>query len=394
MKILVINLGWEQQPLITALKSAGHSLHGIHCTAPEHPENFESVRILDLRDLGGIRAHARALRPEAVVSDQCDYSMFAHAVVSEDLGLPGPRVAQAQLACNKWLQRDRSREAGLDIPAYACVTCLAEARSKAETIGYPVILKPVDNRGSFGVNKVDDPGTLAEAYYDALANSHSRYVLVEEFIHGVHITVDGYAFRGLGCKSLTLATKGMLGGGRQVAMDILYPGELAPAVFEKALRVNEEVNTALGYAFGMTHSEYMVTEEGRVVLIESANRGGGCFTSEIIVPATSGVNVLAQLVDDVTGTQSPDRYEEPAHAGVLLKFFRFQPGLIRSFSGLDEVRSSDGVLALRLAVAAGQRIDPITTDANRHGFLILKHDIRNIRQRANELIQLLEVHYE
>jgi biotin carboxylase len=390
--VLMINLGWEQQPLVRAIVARGCKIFGVHSGQPEDGIPLEDVLVCDLRDLDAILTYARQVQPDAVVSDQCDYSMFAQSVVAEQLGLPGPTVRQAQVATNKLIQRTVARDAGLLVPAFAPTTSVQEARAVAERIGYPVVFKPVDNRGSFGVNKVSTPDQVDAFFFDALVNSFSRIVLVEKFIRGVHITVDGYAFPTAGCRSLTCATKQLLGSERQVAMDIMYPGEMAPALRAKSMRVNETVNNTLGFSFGMTHSEYMVTPDEDVYLIESANRGGGCFTSELIVPANCGIDVVEQLVGDALG-ESVDRYTTPAENGVLLKFFRFDAGTIKAINGVDRLLATPGVLAFRLAVKPGDVIHPITTDGNRHGFLILNDNGPDIRAVAEHLMELVSIEY-
>lgn len=391
-KVLMINLGWEQQPLARALAARGCAIYGIHDAVPVEYPPLADLFACDLRDLDAILKYARRIKPDAVVSDQCDYSMFAQAVVAEGLGLPGPSVRQAQVATNKLIQRTAAREAGLLIPEFEAVTSELEACAAAGRIGYPVVFKPVDNRGSFGVSKVVGPEDVGQCFFDALVNSHSRIVLVERFIEGVQITVDGYAFPKAGCRSLTCATKQLLDAERQVAMDIIYPGEMADDLRDHAMRVNEAVNHKLGFTFGMTHSEYMVTPDGEVYLIESANRGGGCFTSEIIVPAHSGIDVLQQLVSDALG-DAEDRYATPAQHGVLLKFFRFDPGTIKRINGVDDVVSSPGVLAFRLNVKPGDVLQPITTDGNRHGFLIMREEGSTIRAAAEALMRQIQVDY-
>src|SRR5690606_19768243 len=125
----------------------------------------------------------------------------------------------------------------------------------ARDIGFPVVVKPVDNRGSFGVNRVAGAQGMETAYVDALIHAHSRLVLVEAFIPGTHITIDGYCFPRAGHRSLGLATKGMLGGTRQVAVEIIYPGELPAEVCHQALANNDRVVAAMGFRYGMTHAE-------------------------------------------------------------------------------------------------------------------------------------------
>ncbi len=393
-RVLVINLGWEQEPLIDSLaRREDLELYGVH-----YDENFyrgaewKDVLVCDLRDLPSILKFADSVKPHAVVSDQCDYSHFAQAVIAERYGLPGPEIRTAQIATNKFLQRKRAEEEGILVPRFRLCTSPEEALRAVKELGLPAVLKPTDNRGSFGVTRVDHIEEVEEAFYEALAHSHSRFILVEEFIRGVHITVDGYAFRERGPVSLALATKKLIGTKHQVAMDILYPGDLPPELYRNAMRLNEEVNRKIGFSFGMLHSEYMVSERG-IFLIESANRGGGVYTSEIIVPEVSGVDVVSQYISDCLG-ENQDLYTGEVQTNrVLLKFFKLPPGRIKSIEGLEELRSDPRVLKLRLSVKEGDTVEEITNDAARHGFLILRAE-GDVFRTAEEMIARIRIEYE
>ncbi len=403
-KALVIGLSWEQQPLIDRMLQRGWTLYGIHqqgadgtARANELQNCFEQIRLCDLRDLSTISEFAAQVEPEIVVSDQCDYSHFAQTFVAQQQGIAGPTIEAAQISSNKYLQREKCREQNIDIPKFQLCSNHHETVAAANAIGFPVILKPTDNRGSFGVNRVDCETQLQSAFFDALANSHSRTILVEEFIVGTHITIDGYAFPGLGCKSLALATKGLLPGTtNQVAMDIIYPGELSDDLYEKACAVNEQVNQKLGYQFGMTHSEYMITESGRVVLIESANRGGGCFTSQLIVPQVSGIDLIEQLMADVQGIDYCN-YQLPQRNPTILKFVSLDIGTISKINGVDELKDHPNVLAARLMVEPGTVIRPVSNDANRHGFIIYSDTDAEtpaaLRESSERLLDQIEIVY-
>lgn len=396
-RVLVINLGWEQQPLIEEVMRQGYRVVGIHADGGYAAQSrLADVEVADYRDLPRILEVARRIKPVAVVSDECDYAYFATAAIAAQLGLPGPCLAAAQVATNKWLQRRIGEQQGVLQPRYALCTNLEEAQQAARDIGFPVVIKPIDNRGSFGVNRVADAEGTETAYIDALMHAHSRLVLVEEFIEGVHITIDGYCFPRAGHRSLGLATKGMLGGARQVAVEIIYPGELPVEVYRRALANNDRVVAAMGFRYGMTHAEYMIDPEGRAYLIEIANRGGGVFTSAKIVPAVSGIDITRQLVLDSLGSGQDLFMENAGTAGgaAYLKFFVLSPGLIESIAGLDEARALAGVEALRLQVGAGDLVQDTTTDASRHGFVITRGRTReDVRAVARAVEQQLEVNY-
>ena len=330
------------------------------------------------------------------MADQCDYSYFAMAMLAERLNLRGPSLEQAQIATNKHLQRMRAERRGILQPQYEVVTSSAAARRAAINLGFPVILKPVDNRGSFGVNKVESLPAIDPAYFDALRNSHSRFVLVEQFIEGVHITIDGYCFPKAGHRSLSLATKRMLGGRRQVAIEIIYPGELPEPLAAEAIAANDRVIEAMGFSFGMTHAEYMIDSAGQVHLIEVANRGGGCLTSAKIVPAVSGIDITQQLVEDCMGT-GRDLYQERGFLdanSALLKFLVLSPGRIERLTGITTAGCMPGVEALMLRVCEGDLVKETTTDADRHGFVITSGRTRDeSRRRAEAAEAAIEVGY-
>jgi len=368
-------------------------LYGVHYNQEYYKGvPFKEVLVCDLRDLERILKYAEGIKPNAVVSDQCDYSHFAQAVITQRFDLKGPLIRQAQISANKFLQRQLAKSQGINVPAFKLVTSADEVQEFAGQYEYPIILKPVDNRGSFGVNKIEREEEIENAFYNSLVNSHSRLLLVEKFIDGYEITVDGYVFEN-GPASLSLAKKGKVDEKRQVSVDIKYPGELAPGLYSEAMRNNEFVIRKLGYTFGMSHAEYIVNPQGEIYLVEAANRGGGVFTSEIIVPNVSGVDILSRYVMDCLGVPAQSfNYGDIQQNEVILKFFSFAPGKIKAIKGIEKLEANQAVLKYRFAVKPGDEIKIISTDANRHGFVIVKAD-HNVRGVTQEIIEQIEVEY-
>ncbi len=398
MKVLFISPGWEQETLLARVHDAGHEIFGVFPDG-SHSRSapFREMLKADARDIAGILKFAKAKDVDAVISNQCDYSYFSQAVVAESLGLPGPSVRQAFVATNKHIQRVESKKKGLLIPEFELCLGAEDVHAFAEKHGYPVITKPLDNRGSFGVNRIDSKEHVKEAFLDAVANSHSRLVLVEKFIEGTMVTVDGYAFPKAGVRSLAVASKKQIGSRRQVAIDIIYPAELPEKTYDYAFSSNEQVNRSLGFTFGWLHSEYLATPEGKAYLIETANRGGGCYTSEVIVPEACGIDVVGQYVSDCTGAPA-DLFAEKGGVDrnpVILKFFSLPPGKVKKVGNLDAIRGRPEVLKFRLNFKEGGTIQPITTAADRHGFIIAKAASRDdLRARSDEIINSLKVTYE
>jgi len=392
-KVLVINLGWEQQPLINSLIDKGFELYGISNEINTSHIGFKEIYQADYRDLETIYQIANEIKPNAVISDQCDYAHYAQAYVSERLNLKGPSLLQAQVSSNKYIQRKCARENGVLTPNFELAKTLSEAQNAIQKIGFPAIFKPIDNRGSFGITKVNNDLEVKGAYYNALLNSHSRFVLIEQFIDGYEITVDGYCFNGKP-KSIAVALKGKEGLQSQVSMDIKYPADIPEDVYQNALSNNEFVANALGYSFGMVHSEYLVDRENNIYLVESANRGGGVFTSEIIVPKVSDINLLEIYINDSLGLGSSFSYPDIIERHqVILKFFALKNGKIKAIKGVDKVINTSGVLAFRLNVKEGDIIKSIDNDGSRHGFVIY-HSMGILREELANIIKQIKIEYE
>jgi len=398
--VLFINLGWEQEPLLQLLADKGYQVFGYHY---DHNYSrilsYKDVCIGDLRDLEKILNFAKSNAIDAVVSDACDYSYFAQAYVSEILSCKGARLSQAQVAVNKLKQRQVAYANGVKVPRFSPAYTYAEAAEFANSIGYPIIIKPVDNRGSFGVFKVANPEDLEKSFYSSIAHSHSRVVLVEQYIHGQEFTVDGYCINGEPV-SLAVAVKSHALTNQCVATRIVYSSNLAK--YAELKDYNSFVARALGMNFGMLHAEYIIDTKGDIYLVEMANRGGGVYTSTIIVPEFSGVNVKEIYLNDCLGISSSSEVSDfhrldvfSKGKKVVLHFFSFPSGKIKSIFLPRELLTDPRVLKLKILISPEQVVPPILSDAHRHGFVIISlEDSESEVQFIEFLYNSIQVEYE
>jgi len=402
-RVLAINLGWEQEPLLNLLGSLDIEIYGVHANDDYYKGiRYHDVLIADPRDLPRLLQFAQKVRPEAVISDQCDYSQFAQAVIASRFGLPGPRVRDAQIGNSKLLQRRFGRDAGLTCPDFSPCLDVEDVLRFGRERGYPIMVKPVDNRGSFGVNRADDENEAREAFYDALVHSHSRGVLAEGYIRGRHLTVDGYVFQDRGPRALAIATKEKLPQKNSIIDgEITYPGELSSERYAKAADALIRVATAFDFRFGHLHGEFILTENGEIYLTEIANRGGGVFTSEIIVPNVSGINTNAVYVNDCLGAPLVPVTGDPDHpqcTPTVMKLFAFsdlQDGIVKKINGIDALEARDDVLRLKMLIRRGDVVRGITSGADRHGVIIMTApDPADLKQRLADALAMLQVSIE
>lgn len=390
-RVLVINIGWEQSSLLRNLLERDCELFGIHYDDTWNRDiKFTDVLICDLWDVSTVLKYCQKNKFDAVISDQDDYGHFLQALICEKYNLPGPSIQQAQLSLNKFIQREACMAKGIKIPNFKLVSCLEDIYNFGLKFNYPIILKPIDNRGSIGVSKIHSPEQVPKAFMTACENSRSHLMIVEEYINGLEVTVDGFCFPSP--RSLAIAQKSKLDE-RQVSVDIEYPANLKEDIYDKVLCLNEHIAQSLGYSFGFTHGEYIIRENGDIYLVELANRGGGCHTSQIILPEVSSLPVLGLYVDFCLGmcdSMPPGAIERNR---VLLKFFNFRNGKVAKIHGINSLKRNKNILKHHFFIKNGDTIQNMTSDADRHGFIIIKGD-KNIRAQAKAAMNNIYIAYE
>ena len=109
--------------------------------------------------------------------------------VLELLGIPytGSGVAASALAMDKWRTKMVWLSAGIPTPPYQIVDAHTDWAKLVETLGLPLMLKPVHEGSSIGITKIDraDPQFLAKAYAEAAR--HDSLVIAETFIRGAEL---------------------------------------------------------------------------------------------------------------------------------------------------------------------------------------------------------------
>ena len=108
----------------------------------------------------------------------------------ELLGIPytGSGVMASALAMDKWRTKLIWRSIGIPVPRDVLVHEASDWDAVVETLGLPIIVKPVHEGSTIGLTKVVKRQDLPAAY--TLAAKHDRMVLAEEFIEGRELTAS------------------------------------------------------------------------------------------------------------------------------------------------------------------------------------------------------------
>ena len=129
--------------------------------------------------------------------DRIEATIEAHimpiAKVREAAGIPGTSVRTAFLCRDKPAMKEVLRAGGVPCAQSTGASSVDEVKAFAETVGFPLILKPRDGAGASGATRVDSMADIDAAMGQF---GHSRSIAVEEFIEGHEgfydtLTLDG-----------------------------------------------------------------------------------------------------------------------------------------------------------------------------------------------------------
>jgi len=376
-KLLFVGAGWEQEELILEAKRLGHFVIATHPQLNTQGLSHADVHFVkDSLDIASHLQIAKTYNVDGIVTDNCDFSLYTSAVVAKALGLKFNSIESAFLSNNKFEQREKCCSNGIVQPKYYRVRTFEELQTAAENLGYPLIIKPVDSRGTFGVTIVNTADDLSMGFYDAICNSASHTVICEHFVEGTLVTVDGFVFKN-GHHALAVASRSFQEGVKPVTKEIIYPAKFDNKLNSRLMQNHESVVRALGYSQGHTHGEYIVTNDEEIYLVECTNRGGGVYTSSTIVPNITGINLNELLINQ---SLDKDNYEIQGKGpqlmknSVILTFLDFQVGKVIKSINKEEVRDLDFVLKYRTIFSENDMIESIDNCASRHSMLVLHGD--------------------
>lgn len=393
-RVMIIAGGPWQLPLAQTAKRLGHYVvcTNLHADSPAFAFS-DASEVGDVLDRERQLEFARKHRVDAVITDQSDVAVPTVAFVCEQLGLPGIGTAAAELFTNKYRMRGFVKEFGDPTPEFSLCTDVGQACAFAAGAGYPLVLKPVASQASRGVFKVTGEAELRTLFPTSAGLSNSGEVIVEQFVNGTELTVEGFAANGTH-QTLAISRKRHLPNNPMVACELYYSPNDDQIDYAALRRQHDRMVTAMGLRFGITHAEYLHSN-GKFCLVEVAARGGGTKISSHIVPAVSGAPSNEWLIDLALGrTVDCAADARLATPYAMLSFFHFEPGIARLIKGVEAVRNLPDVMDVGMNIRAGSEIRPPADDVARHGYFIARAVSREAMDRlAAEVRSAVEVEY-
>ncbi|HEX3693126.1 MAG TPA: ATP-grasp domain-containing protein [Solirubrobacteraceae bacterium] len=373
--ILIVCGGILQLPAIDAARDLG--LHVVmtdgRIDAPAMRLADEPVQ-LDVYDVEGHVALVGELqRSHELVGVFCEGAdvEVTVAAAAAAAGLPGIPLEAAHNTKNKARTRACLDRAGIPNPAWVEVAAVAEADAAATGIGYPLIVKAVDNCASRGTTRVGDPHLLEDAVRVAIESSTTSTALIEECLAGSEQSVE-LLFDQTGRAHRLNVVDRPFAPSSSYAIELghVNPSALPLAEQERIYQLAEAAAAASGVAFGAFKADTILTADGPRILEVTARLSGG-FDCQKTTPLASGRNFIRAAMRLACGMPLDPVDLEPKrnlHAAAWTAFP--SPGRVVRVGGVDRALGQPGVEEVLLRVEVGDVIPSYRDCATRPAFVI------------------------
>ena len=311
--ILILGAGNAQIDAIEYCKSRGFKVCGCSYTTVDNGipylDYFEHV---DIKSVEGIIKTARKYNAALIYSVGSDVAMPTVMRASEALGLPHFISADTAEICHS---KSRMRTMlGDDFEGNVQHITCESVEEAAAFKAFPGMMKPTDSQGQRGCFKVCSEEDIRKEFYTSLDFSHEGKVIIESFLSGPEISVNGFVVDDemrFAIVSDRISFDEYPGG---IIKEHRLPSVLDKSIQEKAVRVSAEAAKRIGIHNGPCYFQIKLDDNMDPKILEITPRLDGCHMWNLI-KRYCGVDLLDASFRllmgedvDLTAKESEDVY--------------------------------------------------------------------------------------
>jgi biotin carboxylase/2-polyprenyl-3-methyl-5-hydroxy-6-metoxy-1,4-benzoquinol methylase len=302
----------------------------------------------------------------------CDLPVSC-AIAGKELGTPAISPVAASLTVDKIAMKERLRECDVAVPDFFAVCSGTEVRQIVEGFGSKMVIKPNDNCGARGVMQLHPGDDYDAAFNYAKVNTKKDgKVILEKFIKGVQISIEGLAYGNVTVTSFA-------------DRNYEHIDHLSPYIIENGATMPTELSAekkdaviqefikgvkALGIDNSVAKGDMVMGKDGPVVIEIAGRISGGKFATKM-VPESTGVNLLEAAISLAVGKSPEIKKLKPLfERGVAVRYMFPPKGILVSIDGVEEARAMSGILELVTVANPDEEVGLISCHADRGGWVV------------------------
>ena len=397
-KIVLLGSGNEQINAIKIANNLGYYVISLDSNPTAPGAKFsDSFFQCDISSAKSVYEIVKNLKIDGIMVHAIELSNVV-AEVSEKLGLPGITREVAINATNKLKRLEILKNNHIPCAEFGSAADINEAKNVAQDIGYPVVIKPVDNAGSRGVIQIKNSEKM-EQYFDESIQfcKNKKEIIIEEYLTGPQVSTETVVYKNK-CYTTGFSDRNYCNLKKYEPYFIEdggdMPSNLPNETQKEAIQIAEKAIKSLGINFGAAKGDILIHNNTPYVLEMASRTSGGRFLSHQ-VPAATGVNILFPLIKmSVSDQISVEEFKPKFNRGSSIRHIIPNPGKIVSITGVDKAQKIEGVIDIILSddLQEGKVISPMKNNTNRKGIVITVGKNRNEAveraERARDLINV------
>lgn len=305
MKVLILGAGNAQIDAIEYCKNKGYEVYGCSYTNQDKGipmlDYFSQINIIDQE---AVLSYSKENNIDLIYSVGSDIAMPTVNYVSEQLGLPHFVSTETATICN--MKHKMRTSLGKDFKGNVPFAVASRVEQLKNYDFYPAMLKPVDAQGQRGVHKVDSYEEVKHYFEMALSYSKTGQVILEQFLDGKEVSVNGYMLDGemvLSIISDRISFSEYPGGIiKEHILPTSYSAETQNAIKDLALRVAQKLNILNGPVYFQ-----IKIVDNLPYLIEVTPRLDGCHMWRFI-KINLGIDLLDIAFEHLINAQIENDY--------------------------------------------------------------------------------------
>lgn len=295
---LAVGAGREQLPSIARAQA-----RGLRVVALDGSPQAEGLRIadigevVDLEDTNAVSRIAKTHGVSFTLPLPIGRLLTTQAAVHNALGLRGVSHECALACTDKHHFQRKMQDAGISVPWQKLLLNEQELRKwNPRELTYPVVLKPRRGSGSRGVRVIPAQQDWPTALLEDIRNTPKDGWIVEQYIYGVALGVDGVLING-SPKVVLVRKKQLSPWPHRVELAYRAPTLLSPKTMHQLdSMLSTAWNTLNGDSF-LFHADLILQPDGRLVMIEMSARPSGLGIAAEMVPACTGIDFLNEGIN-------------------------------------------------------------------------------------------------
>lgn len=390
--ILIVGAGNSQYIAIQHARKLGYITISVDADKNAIGFNYSDYFYVgDIQSTAFLESVALKHSVNGILAISTDAPIPAIARVAEKLNLNSISVEGADISVNKLSQRLCLKNIGLTTPKFLSFLNIEELKEKINHISFPVVVKPADSSGSRGVSYVESHSEIINAAITALEYSKNQIGLIEEFIPGPEIAVDGFVIDGV-MFLLCISEKERSNPPYLLDTAVHFPDNLGINLQKKVLKIARKALAACKINNSPFHMELILANDGPI-MVEVAARGAGFNVFTKILPFVTGIDTIDfQIKLSVGDKINLKQFIRSNLKGASIHFLSPVPGIFKCLKNYEKLIKNESINELKIYIKDGDEMNLLRSGADRIGHLLVFSDNRkDAETKSKEIINQLKV---